>query len=356
MKMNIIDSYMDYKIKCLIKYALLFFEKDKSDDFLNKCLNRYFRTYVNFCFYHRLETLDKVLSYDFVNLEKEFKGIEVELLDEYSIYELIDTNDGYRYNQNLIKVSREICLELCKFDQNTFESKDLISEFVSKYVLDNKVLSFNLKDNLNPFVNLVKENFIKEKKFFGDREEFFCVKYRKIKDSENLILAELVPNIKMLEINYKKILIDRVFDDIKLNKEKMSILIQKLSKEILRKVVYGEHLDLYVVKVPDNMFYRNKLVIDELFDNDLLKQYFVFMTDFNVYTGKKSFFDNNKDFKYACLQDCLHINDVVNKFNVIDALNVFDYIIVNDYKVKDKADILKYECTNALGLYIDEEV
>ena len=144
------------------------------------------------------------------------------------------------------------------------------------------------------------------------------MKYRKIKGSENLILVELIPNIKMLEVNYKRILINRVFNDDKLNKDKMIILIQKLSKEILRKVVYGEHLDLYVVNIFDNMFYRNKFLLSELLDNDLLKQYFVFMSNFNTYNSRKNFFNTN-NFKYACLQDCLHINDVVNKFNIIDA-------------------------------------
>ena len=355
MKMNVIDSYMEYKISYLIKYALLFFEKDKNDEFLKKCLKRYITTYVNFCFYHRLETLDKVDVYDFSGLKKEFKGIEIELLDEYSAFELVDTNEGYRYNQKLIRTSNEICFELCRFDQNTFESKEIISDFVSKFIKESSILNANIGNNLDKFILLVKSVYVKECKFFDDREEFFSLKFRKIKGSENLVLVDLIPNIKMLEVNYKKILINRVFNDDKLNKDKMTILIQKLSKEILRKVVYGEHLDLYVVNIFDNMFYRNKFLLSELLDNDLLKQYLVFMSNFNTYNSRKNFFSTN-NFKYACLQDCLHINDVVNKFNVIDAENVFNYIIINDYKIKDKEDILKYECSNALGLFIDEEV
>lgn len=355
MDINVVDYFIEFKSKFLVNCALCFFYKDKDLDLVEEFLKRYIDTYNAFYYYHELKTLNKTEVFDIVTLQKEFAGLEVEIKDQYAVNELIDSNEDYKYHLELISKAREVSYFISRMDHLEISTKDVIESKIVKFVNDNNVMLNYLGENMAKLVTLYKNYFTKTNIFFKNNDEFYHLGYRKVSEENDLIYVFLEQQIKILEINYKRSLVERIFNDENLDEEKTIILIQKLSKDILRKYLNNEHIENYLIKISDKLFERNKFRLEKLLANPLIKRYIILLMDFNTYTSrKKALID--EEYNLACWQNFLHINDVNTKLATIDGEGAFSYIIVSDYKMSDKEDILKYQCSNAKELIINKEV
>ena len=90
--MNIIEEYIHYKKKRMLKYALLFFADSK---FIDEVLERIILLYTNFIFYHEMETLDVCDTFDMDHFQLELDGLKVELLEDYQEQELSVPNEEF---------------------------------------------------------------------------------------------------------------------------------------------------------------------------------------------------------------------------------------------------------------------
>ena len=109
---------MKYLTKTLVKVALVCF---KDESFVESKVERYVTTYIDNRYYNIFHTVDDNSSYNLKVLEEEFNGLTVELLDEYSDYELIDSNEKYSENVEIIKNLTSFCLDLVKVDDLKFK-------------------------------------------------------------------------------------------------------------------------------------------------------------------------------------------------------------------------------------------
>ena len=355
MEVGVIDNFVNYKISFLIKCGLTFFYNDKDLDLVEKFLEKYLKNYVYFKFYNEVHTLKSSTDFSLDSLKKELEGMEIELLDDYSINELIDSNEEYNYRIKLIHKAKEVSYFVSKLDNIGLISPENVEEEITNFINSNSKIHTYIGDNKAKIISLYKKYLTRIRNFFKTTDEFYKLTYRNISEDNNLVLVELKEQIKVINSNYKKSIIQRVYNNNRLDNKKALVLVQKLSKEILRKFINNEKNDNYLIKLSEKLFVKNKLVIENITNNPLFKKNVTFIVDYNTYTLRKKFLNNDK-YKLACIQDCSHLIDFKDKLNIIDDEGVFSYIIVNDYKNKEKEEIHNYVCNNGLKLIVDKEV
>lgn len=350
---NFIGSYIKYKIKHLSEYASFFFiDYDKS--LIKTCLNEYFEIYTNTYFYHILATLDKVVDYGYATIEQEFLGIREELLDEYTAYELVVSDNEYRRNREAIIEMVDICLFICQLDSFMFTSKETISEEFNSFIDGYPKIKERLGDNISKLVAKIKENFGLENRIFNDNNPSFVVDISQELKKNELYFVKVKHSIKKVESNYRKSMVARVFSDDRFTIDKVRTIFWRLPRNLIKKFMSGEKLGKYVVVLDDKMFQRDNIDLFKMIDNPFLKRYLVLGVSFNSYVYHKDFLAD-LGFRVACCQDLSHISEVLDKLNSIDSEKFFDYILINDYKDKDKDVILGYECSEGTELYITRE-
>ena len=104
---NLVTIYMNYKISRLVEYGMLIMHS--SDLFLKEVLEKYLKNYVNSCYYFIFDTVNSKI-YDDKVMREEIEGKRLEMLDDLSNYELIDSNEEYKNKKNYI-----FCRTLSKF-------------------------------------------------------------------------------------------------------------------------------------------------------------------------------------------------------------------------------------------------
>lgn len=353
MNNDFIKSYISYKVKRLSEFASVFFV-DFDDDFIMSRLNKYFDTYIDTYFYHTLATLDDGGVFDFKTVKEEFIGIRDDLLDEYANLELVVSNVEYKKNKNAICEMVDICLFVCQLDLFRFTSKELINEEFDKFITRYSVIKERLGDNLSKLLAKVKENFILENKIFNDDNSYFVVDYSNELKKDTLYLTKIKHTIKILESNYKKSMVERVFSDDRFTLDKIKTIFWKLSREIMRKFLNGENVGKYIVVIDDKLFQSENIELFNMINNSFLQRYLVLAVSFNGYAYNKSFLEK-LGFSVACNLDLSHVGEVLDRLNSIDSEKFFAYILVNDYKDSDKETILGYECSTNVELYITKE-
>ena len=63
-----------------------------------------------------------------------------------------------------------------------------------------------------------------------------------------------------------------MYKDSKYNVDKVACLIWNISISILENVINCRDIDKYLIDIPSNLFYRNKFLLEEEFNNDLLRE------------------------------------------------------------------------------------
>ena len=351
MDLNVITSFLNYKINYLTQCGLLFFN-DVDKEFILKHLNLYITTYVNNYYYHKSETLENVEKVNEDVILKELFGKRIELLDELCEYELEMDNYIYSsYKKALIEMV-EIVFFLSKIDRLRFDSKDDIEVKFNKLMEYNPKMKEILGNNLIKLFLKVKENYNKEIKVLVPTG-FYKTDYSKFID-DNLIYVSLYHDISILKTNYRNIFVDRIYKDDKYNVDKVSCLIWNISISILENIIGNKNIDKYLVDIPSNLFYRGKFILEEEFNNDLLRKNVILVFNNNTYKDNIEII-KGLNHKVACSVDLSHINDVVDKLNTIEAMADFEYIFVTDFKEKDEDLIKNFKANYAKVVILKEK-
>lgn len=353
MSYDLITEFLNYKIKRLRGYGILFFD-GFNEEFLTYNLTRFFTTYVNTYYYHILDTLNSSEVYNLDVVFQEFLGLKEELLDEHSGYELLLSNEEYQKDVAAINEMVDICMFLCNLDQVQFTSRDNIADEFNAFISNYRELKDRLGNNIFKLITKLKENFTIVSKLFKDDDSVFKLNLEKKLGESNICLVRLDHDIKVLQSNYKEVLVKKVYDEDNFIIERARTLFWKLSKEILNKYLNGYEVGKYLVIVDDKLFQKSNLNIFSMIDNPILKRHVTLIVTYNCYGYHRNFiFDLG--FKIGCIQDLSHNYDVTDKLNTIDGEEVFDYIIISDYREKDKDEITKFKCRDGVEFFITKE-
>ena len=345
--MSVIDEFMNFLITRYVKYALVFFSDDTDLLFIKDQLTRLFTIYINYKYYGLVATIDDTDIYEYDNLVKEFSGMKVELLYELSDHELELSNETYNTRKQLIEKVYQVALFVVKIIDDSNIDTETINKMIDKDELMKKYI-YKFRDEL---ITLVKDTKSLVREFIKEEDEFFTTNYLKFGRDNDLFYVTLTPRIKVLDNNYKRPLIMRIFEDPNLNKYIAEVLIQKISKNILARTVRGEYIEKYMIKIDENLFSHGNFIFEDLTNNPMFKKYVILLADLNTYKTKENYF---KDYECGCLQDMSHIIDPKEKLDDIDNLGVFTTVVVNKYKDKDYDIISKYQ--GNFNLYIRGEV
>lgn len=351
---NLVTIYMNYKTRRLLEYGLVIM--DSTDSFLRDVLNNYIKTYINSSFYLIFDTVNSN-TYDDKVMAEELEGKRLEMLDELANFELIDSNEEYERKIYYINTSCKIMPFLIKLDLLRFEDKDSISIKINELLDKDKYIKDMLGDRVIKLVMLLNETRIKLDKFFERKDNYYSLDYPLYKDRDNLVKVVLNNDVKAVLDNYNKSLVERVYRDKKIQKDKLDLLIKKFIKQLLLDIYNDKKLyDKYFIELDDSLF-EDRKVLEEFFkmlDNPLIKHYLVFSIDSDNYYSNQAFI-KKYNFSIACIQDFSHINDVSTKITNLDNNNLFDYIIVGAFKEKDYDTILKYSMINLKDILFSRE-
>lgn len=351
---NLMDYYMNYKTSRLKKYGLTIMHSN--DEFLSKTFERYIRTYINSYYYLIFDTVKANNCTDDI-LRLELDGKRLEMLDELLIYELIDSNEIYNLKKDYVNNSLEVVLFLIALDRMRFSSKEEVSIKLNQLLLVCPSIKERLGTKLSRLEMLVKDTFSTLNKFLSNTDDYYLLDYQLYKDRDDLVKVIMLPNIKMLQENYKRTLLERVYREDKLKREKFDLLVKKYVKQFIidsynSKRIYNK----YFIELDDYLF-NNKKDIDyflSMLNNPFIKRYLVLCVSNNNYISCQSIFRKYK-FSLACIQDFTHINDISTKLSNIDTGNIYDFVIVSSYKSKDLDEIMKYTCVNLEGILFNKE-
>ena len=351
---NLMDYYMSYKTSRLKKYGLVIMHSH--DEFLEKTLVRYIKTYINCYYYNIFDTVNVSFCDDSV-IRKELEGKRLEMLDELLIYELIDSNEIYELKQQYINDSYEVVLFLITLDRMRFLNKEIIPQQLEQLLYYCPNIKASLGTRVSRLETLIKETYVTLNKFLDRTDDYYVLDYQLYKDRGDLVKVVMLSNITMLQDNYKRSLLERVYREDKLKKDKFDLLIKKFIKQFIIDSYNDKRIyDKYFIEIDDYLF-SNKKDIDTflgMLDNPFLKRYLVIVVSHNNYISCQSLFRKYK-FSLACIQDFSHINDVNNKLTSLDMSNIYKYIIVSNYKSKDLDDIVKYGCVNLESVLFSKE-
>lgn len=351
---NLVTIYMNYKISRLVEYGMLIMHS--SDLFLKEVLEKYLKNYVNSCYYFIFDTVNSKIYNEKIMLE-EIEGKRLEILDELSNYELIDSNDLYTRKCGYINTSSKIIPFLINIDLLRFNDKDELNVKLSELIDKNSFIK-NLIGNdfikLSVAINKTNDNLTT---FFAKKDNFFSLDYPLFKDRENYVLVKLSNDVKVLEDNYKKSLVERVYRDKKIQDKKLDLLIKKFIKDLLFNV-YNENklYDKYFIELPSDIFLDKKLLESFLImlNNPLIKRYVTLAICSDNYYSNQALI-RKFGYSIACIQDFSHINDIDTKLTNLDNSNLFDFIIVRTFKDKDYDAFLKYVRVNLCDILFDRE-
>ncbi len=351
---NLVVTYMNYKIKCLLKYGLLIMHS--TDEFLSECLNNYLKTYVNSYYYLIFDTVNSNV-YDDKVMEEEIEGKRLEMLDELSNYELIDSNEEYKNKKNYINNSSKIIPFLIKLDLLRFNDREDANNSIRTLVDEDNFVKEMIGTDILKLISLVIDNSKVLNNFFERKDTYFSLDYLLFKDVNNYVKVVINNDVKVLRDNYKNSLVERCYRDKKIQFEKVYLLGIKFIKQLLFDVYNSSLLyDKYFILIPEFIFEDKKDLnkILDLFDNPLIKRYVVLGIVSDNYYSNQAFI-RKYNFSIACIQDFSHINDVNGKLTNLDNSNLFDYILVDSFKDKDYDSFVKYSMVNLNGILFNKE-
>jgi len=347
---NLINVFMNYKVNRLTSYGVLIFHENSF--FIKQVFKAYFKTYVDNYYYGVFNTISEKI-YSEENLKLEFQGVMEEMLDDYMVYELQVSNEEYSANRSIIVELKDIALEVVKLDSLEYADKDEIAPKVQEFVNNNLVLNRLLGERVPRLITLIRETFLMNQKMLNYEDKYFEIEESKFENNQDISFLTLKNQIKALNI-YRKAMVDKVYNDNRLDEKKIECLIQKVSLNILKSILEKKEIKPVILEVTDSIIRRGKISNDimALIDNPLFRKYVVLAVEYNTYvTHKGVFFE---DYTLACIQDYSHINDIYQKTENIFNEAMFSYLIVSDYKYRDRDFFLDYQ-NEALKVLLFEE-
>ena len=348
---NLINVFMNYKINRLTSYGVLIYHENSF--FIKQVFKAYFKTYVDNYYYEIFNTIsEKIYNED--NLKLEFQGVMEEMLDDYMVYELQVSNEEYQANRGTISELKDIALEVVKLDSLEFGDKDEIPSKVQEFVSNNIVLSRLLGERVPRLITLIRETYLTNQKMLTYEDKYFEIEESKFEKYQDIRFLTLKNQVKALN-TYRKAMVDKVYNDNRLDEKKIECLIQKVSLKILKDVLEKKETSPVILEITDSVIRRGKISneVMALIDNPLFRKYVVLAVEYNTYLNHKGVFF--EDYTLACIQDYSHINDVYQKTENIFNEAMFSYLVVSDYKYKDRDFFMDYENETMKVLLFEEE-
>ena len=351
--MNLITKYLEYKKNTLVSYGLALFSDSEYHNFLVECLKKYINNYIEVKYHQQFETVSDNAKVTREVIEEEQVGMRLELLDDLSVKEIIETNEGYTRKQELINITSSVAKTIIKID-NLDLTKDNKDEKLDK-LLKEASKEFPLRQNAKTLiVKIWKEDEGTIKKILAPENNFTL----KLISYENKINeVRLTPQIKQLNL-YKKSLVERVYQEEKVVYEKIKLMIILLNILILEKLIKKEEIETYMIIIPDEIWTKKAKMQElyELLEDQILKEHILLGITYNTLINNKTILDKRKEkYNFVALQDFTHINDIPTKISNIDASEVCDYLMITAYKGKDFKEFENIEVTTMKGILLSKE-
>ena len=239
--MNLITKYLEYKKNKLISYGLALFSDSEYHDFLIECLKKYINNYIEVKYHQQFETVSDNAEVTKEVIEEEQIGMRLELLDDLSVKEIIETNEGYTRKQELINITSSVAKIIIKID-NLDLTEDNKEEKLDK-VLKEASKEFSLRQNSKTLiVKIWRDEEETIRKILTPKENFTL---NLISYENNIQEVKLTPQVKQLNM-YKKSLVERVYQEEKVTYEKIKLMLNlSLSGNlIVRFLLFGRLINL----------------------------------------------------------------------------------------------------------------
>lgn len=347
---NVITIFMNYKIKRLMEYGILFYQQDTP--FIRRVFSSYFQTFVDNYYYGVFNTIDDEV-YNRKNLKMEFTGIMDEMLYDYETYEFSMSPEEYKKNQETIRKLRDLSYEIVRIDLMEFSDKDQIPELVQKLVDENELLSKYVENSMQKLIKLVKDTYLQSKKLLQYQDEYFTLKEKYFMGHDDCCFMSLVPNIKSLTI-YRNNLVNKVYEDDKFTSSKFYCLIQKVSLLLLHNFLEKKENKKIFIEIPSECVGRGKIQdkILKLIDNPMFQKNVYLGVPYSLYTSQKTAFAI--DYHFACIQDFSHINDIYQKVEDIYQDAFSHYLIVSNCRWEEREYFIEFQ-NDVLTILVFEE-
>lgn len=350
---NIITKYLAYKKSRLVTYALTMQEESIYRSFLIECLTRYINNYIEVVYHQAYETLDENTKLTKNAIKEEQNGIMLELLDELSVREILESNEGYKRKQEIIKDAKDLTAIIIKFDQEKVTEAN-VRIIITKLIEERKKTK---EVGKNAEATWYKEWQITTKTIKKVLEPKKNFTLNQVPYSDNLWEISILPLIKQLNM-YKKSLVERVNQEEKIICEKIKLSIIIITQTLLRQLTEKTPLGNYIIPIPEEIWTK-KQVIEEVFlllDDKIIKEHVMLGITYQQLINNKTLIEKKKSgYHFVCYQNLRYINDTPTKIDTIDATKLFDYLMITDYKGKDKELIEKQEPTNMKAILFSKE-
>ena len=328
--MDVVNKFFDYKKKSLSEYVNIVYIDSKD---AKEYIEAFIDTYINTYYYHYLDAYyDKpVTNINQGIIIKEMQAKKLELSISVSADKIKTDLINYSYSNVLIAIMIDL-LDLSYLNK----IQDFKDALQSSLVI-NSGLTQITDDMIDKLGTLVKENVLKEKKFFSElKSDSFAIKYYTYISDTNKCKVALEYNIDQLEKNYRKVVLDKNFDDSRLSLDRLKTTINLFSIDLLYKVLNHVQLKNYFIDLP--LVDIKKKNLEELinsFSNPKIKDNIVFVINYNDYVSNKSLFKGFDKYKFAILVDFSKVISIEKRLTEIEEFDLFRYIIVDGVKSKD---------------------
>ena len=306
--------------------------------------------------------IKEYIEFNKMNLETYSKRIMDKYFDEELFNKYLDVYINVRYfNQEpRIRNSFDDHIEyyLQKiYDQNQTKPSKFILELFKTYLFIDDVLEFNYgKDSklyaetinnvrieklkideeefMNEFKDLIDNNEKKKTKYIEnlDNHDF----YLDIENTDNNNIFNVIlkqdANIPRL---YSKYAINKVWNEKKMNEDKMQVELYLLNQVILKDIITGDFEKEYLIDLPYTLYEKKEKLKNTLniFDNDIAKDLITIKVAYKDFiASKETILEYIKEgYQFSVTLDDTYLN--TDNKTIID---IFKYIIINDEKYESE--------------------
>ena len=353
MSINLITRYLEYKKKRLISYALSMYQDNTYLDYEIECLKKYANNYVEVYYHKKFETLDNNTKVDLTAIEEEQNGMNLELHDKLSAREIIETNASFTRKKEIIDITKEYMKIVILFDMKEITLEN-VNEIVTRLVTDISKKLPVLQNAITTWIKKWKETEKVTKKLITEKQNFIL---RQVPYTESLWEVRLLTMVKQIN-TYKRNLIERVNSEVPIEIEKLKIVTLILNQIVLGDIVRKEKIGNYLVPISEEVWKEKEKLkeIFDLLDDSLLKEHIYLGISYNELLGSKKLLQKKEEgYRFACYQDMTYILDIPSKIDAIDSSKLFDYLMITGYKAKDLPTIEKQEPSIMKTILISKE-
>lgn len=324
---NTINLYSNFYKNTIKNLCSNFTKLAIMDDFIN--------TYINCLFFHKLETLDFVKSYNFSTIKKELNGKYFEI-----IYE------GKASREDSMFCYKVICFLINILD-NEMVNKNTFNKTLEEFFNDNNIDLSNI--NFEKIYNDVCSFHEKLEKFKNKLtfKEFNLIS-NKLNEYSNYYRVDC--NINSLS-KYSDSLIEEGYKDNNVKFNINLLTFNMVNLEMISLIDRRCHIHNYFIdfNIFDNK--KNEILLNTIYHD--LRHNITLVIDSNDYDSNKVFVKKLGNLFNLSVKVSLGINPI-KKLDSLDSNNIFKSIIITDYKDSDYNDVLKYKSKNEKQIFIIE--